>query len=267
MTKLYIFWQEQDTRRWHPVGMLTRTSEGHFEFKYTRGANMVRGFVPFGRMDDLHKTYLSTELFPLFANRVLSRSRPEYQEYVRWIGAESDRYDPMLILSRTGGERATDSLLVYPKPEANERCELDLAFLCHGIRHLPQQSIDHVGRLNEGDLLYPMLDILNPFDGDAVGLRTADPVWFVGYVPRFFAKEIKTCIQATEPHAVRFRVARVNPDAPLQLRLLCRFTAPWPTGFQPWSEPEYQPLVGIGAGTRHLHESRTAAHGRAKAVD
>jgi hypothetical protein len=257
MTQLYTFWQDQESRRWYPVGILTRANDGSFEFAYTRGAKDARGFVPFGRMSDLYKAYRSVDLFPLFANRVLSRSRPEYMQYVQWIGADLDPDNPMLILARTGGGRATDSLMVYAKPEPNERHEFDLFFLCHGIRHLPEEAIDRINRLKEGEILYPMLDILNSFDVCAVSLRTDNPAWFVGHVPRFFAGDVSRCIQSTEPSAVHLRVARVNPEAPSQFRLLCRLTTPWPEGFEPYSGPEYEPLVRIDAATRSLQSART----------
>lgn len=207
MIKLYVFWQDPDTRRWYPVGMLAR-KDNLYEFVYTRGAKDTSSFILFGRMKGLGTIYKSEELFPLFANRVLSRSRPEYNQFVRWIGADLTPDDKMLILARTGGARATDSLMVYVKPEPSDRSEFDLFFLCHGIRHLPREAIDRINLLKEGEFLYPMLDPLNPFDANAVSLRTADPVWLIGYVPRFFARDVRTCIQSTEPTAVRLHVAR-----------------------------------------------------------
>ena len=260
MRKLCVFWQNPETRRWYPVGILTRTAD-LYEFVYTKGATDAEGFVPFGRMKDLGKIYQSPELFPLFANRVLARSRPEYDHYVRWIGADTAPDDEMLILARTGGARATDSLTVYAKPEPNERSEFDLLFLCHGIRHLPRAAIERINALKEGDALYPMLDVLNPFDGDAVSLRTNDPVWLIGYVPRFFAKDTRMCIQTTEPSQVRLQVMRLNLDAPLQLRLLCRLTAPWPKGFEACSGPEFEPLVKTDAETGQFQEATEATVG------
>jgi hypothetical protein len=260
MRELCVFWQNPDTRRWYPVGMLTRTAN-LYKFAYTKGAKEANGFTPFGRMNDLHKVYQSEELFPLFANRVLARSRPEYDQYVRWIAAEDVPGDEMLILARTGGARATDSLMIYAKPEPNERSEFDLLFLCHGIRHLPPAAIERINALEEREELYPMLDVLNPFDVDAVGLRTNDPVWLIGYVPRFFATDIRMCVQANEPREVSLQVMRVNLDAPLQLRLLCRLTAPWPKGFASWSGPEFEPLARTHAKADQIHEGTKATVG------
>jgi hypothetical protein len=37
----------------------------------------------------------------------------------------------------------------------------------------------------------------------------------------------------------------VNLDAPTQLRLLCRLTAPWPEDSHPCSEEQYEPLAQV----------------------
>jgi hypothetical protein len=40
-------------------------------------------------MHDLRKHYVSEILFPLFSNRLLDSSRPEYPDYVQWLGVET----------------------------------------------------------------------------------------------------------------------------------------------------------------------------------
>lgn len=244
MSAMYVFWQDPESRRWYPVGMLTQSNQT-FRFVYTKGAAKAReyGFIPFGRMRDLYLEYESRELFPFFANRMLSISRPDYHDYMRWIGAEDDKFNKILALSRTGGSRATDNLMLYMKPQPNECNEFDLFFLIHGIRHLPKVAIERVNALEVGDSLYPMYDILNEYDRDAVAIRTNDPSHFVGYIPRFFASDVKECISRNRPIECRLTVARVNRDAPFQLRMLCRFTSPWPESFYPCSGIEYEPLI------------------------
>jgi hypothetical protein len=254
MTSLFVFWQNPENRSWSPVGILDRTQEG-FEFLYTRGAKEADCFIPFGRMTDLYKRYRSTDLFPFFANRVLSAKRPEYGQFIHWIAAEHHASDPLVILSRTGGKRATDSLVLYSKPEPNERGEFDLLFLCHGIEYLPRNAPGRISMLDADETLFAMFDVLNPYDPDAIALRTGDPRHLIGYVPRFFAKELKTCIELARTDDVHLRVARVNHDAPLQFRLLCRFTSPWPAGFRPWNGPEYRPLLSESARQDALETS------------
>jgi hypothetical protein len=242
MTSLYVFWQHPESRSWFPVGILQRTNDG-FEFAYTQGAEEADDFIPFGRMIDLYKRYKSSDLFPFFSNRLMSPKRPEFDQFIHWIAAEREADDPLVVLSRTGGKRATDPLVLYSKPEPNSGNEFDLFFLCHGIEYLPKSASGRIATLDVDEILFPMLDISNPYDAHAIAIRTGDPRHLIGYVPRFFAKELRTCVESSRREDVHLKVARVNLEAPLQFRLLCRFTSPWPSGFEPWNQPEYQPLV------------------------
>lgn len=241
---LYVFWQEPKARRWYPVGVLSRR-DSMFRFAYTRGAKLAKKkeFLTFGRMTELHQQYESHELFPFFANRLLSPSRPEYQSFLTWLEAESESPDPLELLARTGGIRATDSILLYPKPEPTANGEYDLRFFVHGLRHMPKEAIPKINTLSAGTKLFPLFDDLNPFDREAVALRTDDPPMIVGYVPRFFAHDIRRCIRLNRGRDISVRVRRVNEDAPLQFRLLCRFVSRWPQRFNPCSGPEFQPIA------------------------
>jgi hypothetical protein len=49
-------------------------------------------------------------------------------------------------------------------------------------------------------------------------------------------------INLCEPDFIKVHVHRVNRDAPLQQRLLCRMHACWPAGFKPCSGDEFQPI-------------------------
>lgn len=246
MTVLFVYWQAPESRTWYPVGVLSR-SGGGYRFAYTVGAEKAQssGFIPFGRMSNLRQTYESNELFPIFANRILARSRPEYEQFLDWIGLDGEADDPLVLLDRTGGSRVTDSLQLYRKPEPTEAGQFDLAFFSHGISHLPKEAVQAVGALQQGATLYPLLDNLNRFDPNAVALRTDDPAWIIGYVPRFFAPDVRECIAKVVPAGISVDLLRVNPDAPLQMRLLCRFLSDWPEHFAPCSGPEYQVLEPV----------------------
>lgn len=257
MTSLYVFWQHPVSKSWLPVGILRRIGD-EFEFAYTKGAEESDGFIPFGRMTDLYTRYTSSELFPFFSNRLMSPKRPEFGQFIHWIAAEQEADNPFVLLSRTGGKRATDSLVLYSKPECNQRNEFDLFFLCHSIEYLPRSAAARIAALHVDEILFPMFDVKNPYDQHAIALRTGDPRHLIGYVPRFFAKEIKACIEAASRDDVKCKVARVNLEAPLQFRLLCRFTSPWPKGFEPWSQPEYQALVEQASPQRAISEPAPA---------
>ena len=86
MKSLFVAWRPPmpDRTGWRPVGRLEHDG-GLYRFSYTRGA-LKPGFRPFAQMDRLEHVYESVDLFPLFANRLLPKSRPEYEAYLRWSG-------------------------------------------------------------------------------------------------------------------------------------------------------------------------------------
>ena len=141
-TALFVAWRGgQPHRGWGPVGRLEHDG-GVYRFCYTQGARTLRGFQPFPQMGDLEQVYESEELFPLFANRLLSPNRPEYEAYLRWGGFEpGTQPDPIAILGVTEGKRETDSIEVFPCPAPDaDGCYLNKFFL-HGLRWMPRERI------------------------------------------------------------------------------------------------------------------------------
>jgi hypothetical protein len=242
MKTLYLAWQDPENRRWLPVGRLS--FDGHvYRFVYTKGAEQSPRFVPFGAMRDLYAVYESSELFPLFANRLLSKTRPEYQDFLTWLDVPAHADEPLVLLALTEGMRATDTLMLFPRPEKSSDGQYSVRFFSHGLRYAFPAVVQFIdAHLRPPARLFLMLDSQNPHDPSAVALRTADPALLVGYCPRFLTADVHHLLQ-TVPATVHVQVERVNPDAPLQLRLLCRLTAQWPEHFQPCSDALYEPLA------------------------
>jgi hypothetical protein len=208
-------------------------------------------------MDDRSVIYESRELFPFFANRVLSKKRPEYQEFLQWLNVPPGQDDPLTLLARTCGIRATDTLAVFPCPEQQGDNTYQVQFFSHGLRYLSAGSIERVHNLRSGDSLYVMVDVQNARDPQAVALRSDDPIALVGFSPRYFAKDFRRLLEHCSPETVKVVVERVNHDAPVQLRLLCRFTAPWPEGFRPCADEAYEPLVHGARNTQQVCSGRS----------
>lgn len=242
MKALFVAWQNPNTRAWVPVGRLTHEN-GVYKFVYTRGAKEAEGFTPFGRMVNLDASYVSDVLFPLFANRVLPKSRPEYGDYLRWLGLSERAHNELEVLARTGGLRATDTLEIIPCPEPTKDKSYEVYFFSHGIRHLSLKDQERVNELNAGAQLYLMQDLQNEHDAMALLLRTNDPVAVVGYCPRYYSGEFSKLLTSVGSKDVRVTVEQVNPDAPMQLRLLCKLRAPWPANFSACSMEQFQPLA------------------------
>lgn len=242
MKALFVAWQDAKSRSWLPVGRLTREG-GFYRFVYTRGAEAAPEFRPFGVMRDLHAAYRSEKLFPIFANRVLAKNRPEYSEYLKWLGLSEDRYNELEELARTGGLRATDSLELFPCPEPTEGKTYEVYFFCRGQRHLHAENQERARQLKPGERLYLMQDLQNLHDPMALLMRTSEPITLAGYAPRYYSAEFTQLIKSTGPDQVNITVEQVNLDAPIQYRVLCKLTSPWPPSFSPCAASEFQSLA------------------------
>ena len=228
---------------WSPIGRLD-FNDGAYRFVYTKGARTAADFHPFPGMEDLSAIYESAELFPVFANRLLPKSRPEYSAFLTWSGFDPSKPpDPIAILGVTEGIRQTDQIEVFPCPAPDENgCYLNKFFL-HGLRYTSEAARNRVMTLRPGERLIPMLDLCNEADPQAVALRTQEGErLLLGYVPRYLAQDVWTLFQGCEPEYIRVYVHRVNKDAPLQQRLLCRMEACWPANFTPCSGEAFQPI-------------------------
>lgn len=241
MDTLYVAWQEPESREWVPVGQLSRSGRT-YKFAYTRGAIRAERFQPFGPLSDLYSTYESDTLFPVFANRVISRSRPEYHDYLRWIGLTAIDTDPMSVLAMTGGVRGTDSIELFPEPKRSDDGRYRVTFFARGLRHLPKSSMEAIAKLTVGDRLNLVRDCQNGHDKFALCLRTIPLPHFVGYCPKYYARDITKFLEE-QPNEVEVIVKCVNVDAPLDMRLLCTVTAPWGPGYAPFvNHADFEPI-------------------------
>jgi hypothetical protein len=208
---------------------------------YTAGAKEAENFSPFFGMRELEAIYESEQLFPIFSNRLLSDSRPEYTKLINWLSLQTKDIDPFVILSLTGGVRKTDSIEIFPCPVPTDG-NYELNFFSRGLSHQPEATQRRVDQLKHGETLYLMRDVQNKYDALALALRTDDPVTIVGYCPRYLASDLNELLAKNGPEGVTVTVDKVNADAPFQLRLMCRIVSPWPQGFKACSSELYRPL-------------------------
>jgi len=239
---LFVAWQDASTRQWAPVGQLTRAG-GLYRFVYTRGAEIMPNFRPFGQMDNIHKAYTAAELFPLFANRVLAKNRPEYDQYLEWLGLTASNYVALEELALTGGFRATDSIEIFPCPEPSESKSYEVYFFCREMQYLHAENRERARELKSRERLYLMADLQNNTDDMALLMRTDDPVTLVGYAPRYYSAEFSQVLKANSTDQVVVTVDKVNRDAPLHYRVRCKLKSPWPANFSPCAQGEFELLA------------------------
>jgi hypothetical protein len=245
MKKLFLTWQKPKNRHRFPIGCLEFDGK-EYHFFYINGVEKARdkGFDEIYSLPDLRKVYSSTYLFHLFTNRLMSPSRPDYQKYIKSLNIPAGEDDPMTVLGRSGGGKATDSYEVFPCPEIDGNGIYHTHFFAHGLRYMPKCSIDRAAELAAGDSLSLSHDLQNPHDRQSLLLHTDDR-YNLGYCPRYLAHDIFPILQAN-PQLVKVKIDRVNqPPTPFQSRLLCTLTAECGKDFVPFAGEEYQPLSTI----------------------
>lgn len=239
---LFIAWQDPRTRAVHPVARLLAAGTDRFEFTYIRGVDeaMRHGFMPFPRMNRLDQTYYAGSLrdYPLVANRMMPTRRPDFADHIARLGLGGNA-EPVQILGRSEGRKATDNLEVFAAPvhDAARACWVYHAF-ARGIRYLDGAD-EAIACLRSGDPLAIEIEVENPWDGRARAIAVGS--LRVGWVPGALLDDLDL---ATRHHAaLRAEVARVNlSPAPVQQRLLVRIEIEAVPQFQPMSGPCYQPI-------------------------
>jgi hypothetical protein len=232
---------------WSPVGRLEHEN-GIYRFVYTRGATSLEGFQPFPGMPDLHAVYESDVLFPLFANRLLSPSRPEYESFLIWGGFDpASRPDPLAILSVTRGLRQTDSFEVFPCPMRDMDGRYCSKFFLHGVRWMHPAAVERIQKLHPGEPLRLALEVGNPTDANAVQVQTTDRSgrMLIGYIPRYLAPDVRELCSQCHPDLIEVTVERVNHGAPLQQRVLCTLSSCWPDDFTPCDTEPFQSIASL----------------------
>ncbi len=241
MKSLFLAWQDPLSRNWFPVGRLLYDGL-EYVFFYTKGAKASENFKPFGVMNNLEQVYFSTDIFPLFGNRIIQKNRPEYFDFLKWIDLNESEAEPIVILERTGGKRETDTLAIFPEPRRTAENQYIMAFFVNGIKYLTPETINRIDSLNVGERLFLLKDVQNKHDAFSLVMRTDAPATLVGYCPRYLNEDFNWLLNNVNHNSIQVTVKRINNDAPLQLKLLCELTSTWPIDFHPCSAEIYQPI-------------------------
>lgn len=216
-----------------------------YEFAYIGAAKRAesQGFRPLVTFPSMESVYRSTQLPPLFSNRLMSASRSDFAEHLSRLALQVDEAEPFTVLARSAGRRETDKLEVFALPRVVARNGVentsDGVFLARGVRHIPhaEAAVEH---LQVNAPLYVMADVQNPFNPNGLALRN-ESCQLLGYVPDYLAQELaqRQCL----PELLRVSVLRTNPHpAPVHHRLLCHFELTHASAQPLFNGPDYQPL-------------------------
>lgn len=210
--KLQLIWKHPVSRRYHRIGQFEALQDGRYAFGYVPGAAEIPDLTPLVQFPDLGRVYVSDALPAFLANRVMSKRRATYGQYLGWLGLGEDA-PPVEILARTGGERVTDTFhLVDSFDPVGGRVEG--RFFVSGIRH---RFGGELTAIRPGQHLRLVDDLQNPVNPHAILL--ADDETELGWVPDWLVSDVHAMRQRADVHVF---VEQVNPDAPPHLAVLCR---------------------------------------------
>ncbi|MCU9997904.1 restriction endonuclease [[Pasteurella] aerogenes] len=228
---------------WHVIGLLSYSQERQkFIFKYTKGAEQDPNFKPFNGMENIKGEYSSEELFPLFKNRILYEKRPEYANFISWLGLDKNA-NPIDILALSGGHRITDNLQTFGIININDDKTFTYSFFVHGLSSLTKNQLERIALLKPTEKLYLCLDRQNEYDNSGVLIRTNDPKEFIGFCPRYLSKTLTDLINK-DANSITLYVENVNNQAPLQYKLKCTLKGKLPEdgSINFYSDDEFKPL-------------------------
>lgn len=240
--RLYVAWRRPEGLI-VPVGRLTQyTADGEirFRFVYLKLAERQQDFTPLPGLPQLHEVYDAGVLFPVFANRLMPRDRPDYQHFLDQLDLSIEA-DPFEVLARSEGVRATDRVEVFPAPARTSDQALTTLFFARGIRHLDgaAEALEQVAIRDE---LLLEREPTNPINDRAIlmNTRTGERV---GWTPDYLLDLLYELRELNDGWPT-ITVEHINdPRTPSHLRLLCRVNAPWPAGYEPFSGPDFLPLA------------------------
>ena len=243
--RLFIAWQDPDSRRIHPVAVLRHevgASGDAYTFRYLKHAEALDGFTPFVSFPDLHVEYQSRELFSFFTNRVMSPRRPDFPQFLETLGLPGDA-GPVEILARLGA-RSTDSIEVFPEPQFDATSgRLQTRFFVRGIRHVPGAE-QAVGTLTSGDSLRLVADPDNPVNRWAVQVATGAGS-ILGWVPDYLVGPLSRAVGLDLDRVVVI-AERVNPPGtPRQTQVLCLLEVEVSAGFVSFDGPEFVEIDAV----------------------
>ncbi len=237
-------WQHPLTHRTTAVGLLTYV-DSTYRFCYLRSAGTVEGFQPFLGFPDLERRYAAAALFPLFAQRVMCPSRPDFDRYRRALGLDVDSSD-WSMLGRSQGQREGDGIWVFPEPDVDEAGVTSSTFFVSGLGDRMRQDPrvePALVRLVVGNRLRLLDERATAEDTRALLVVERTGV-ALAWVPGLLLSHLDTIRSHGAPE---LSVIGTNgPDVPPAYRLLVMLRGTAPVGYWPFDGPEWSLASKLG---------------------
>jgi len=240
--ELFLLWKaDGHDGDYIPIGRLHYDGQ-HFRFSYVKGVfrALKSGYAAIPEFPDIYSTYEDRTLFPIFANRLMNRSRKYFDRYLEALAISPDM-DELQELARSSGKKATDRYRIVAKPERREG-KLNLVFFAEGLTLSPfGNELSHfLSDVKPGDVLHLVIRTQNSLAQPVVELHTQTDR-LIGGVPKYLTKALIPLLQ-NSAEDILCRVLRINypPSMYAPDILLVEVASNWPAGWEPFSDEEFQ---------------------------
>ena len=200
---LWLVWRDWSNKDKYLIGELTYDNN-IYKFKYfpdeLKEAQKLNFRCYFG-FNDLDKVYESKDLFFNIKVRLPNPKRPDYLDILNNFDLNCNSTE-MEILEKTGGRLLTDSFEFVPSFNKNETVEFEVINTNSFIdSNLKDMVVD--------DNLEFEIEDQNNYSIKVNYLKAKDK-YQVGYVPRFYSKEIIKLLNMNIPYSLK--IARIIFD-------------------------------------------------------
>ncbi len=200
--RLWLIWKEPKERRRFIIGELVY-EDNEYKFRYIDPElNSARdaGLDFFPGFGDIEMEYRSVDLFPNIDTRLPNIARPEYLKILNLYDLTTDS-SKMEILEKTRGRLLTDNFEFVPVFDRN-KIEFEVA----GTSHSEDiKKYKNILEINDDLILERQLD--NEYDEHAVKVmcKKNNNVYCLGYVPRYYSKELSQMISENVQYSARIK--------------------------------------------------------------
>lgn len=222
MNKLWLIWQDEESRKKYHVGTLSKNND-KYRFEYSNrqkfrglGEALKNGYSYLFPFKDMNGTYESKNMFPTFIKRLPNNSRPDYANLLDRFGLNENASD-MEILKITKGKTGVDSY-EFISPLTVEGNELRSQFFIEGVRHYDFSKIQNPETYFEN---HPKLKLeSDPVEADSTAIKILSQHDHVlGYMPAVYSKVLTEIMKYVE---LELDMEGVNLDTLLPLSLYTR---------------------------------------------
>ncbi len=191
--EVWLIWKSSKTRRGYKIGVLSYDQK-YYSFQYVDPElNEARndGFRFFPGFDDVKKIYTSERLFTNIKTRLPNSKRRDYLEILNSYNLTGNATE-LEILEATRGRLITDNYEFVPSFH-KDKIEFDVV----GTRHCSDIKLCR-NLIHMNDRLLFEIGDKNPYDEHAIKmiLHKDGKNYHVGYVPRYYAKEITELLKS-----------------------------------------------------------------------